>query len=125
MVEGKVIERRNDFFGDSGKFIQVVLDEKYFIRFGSSGDLHADLFSGFLNECGKSFEVFGNFGIPVAEGEGYSLVGAGYYKLIKGDGKIGRVCFEDRSQDYRKGPCRSHLDEMADCFGGIELEIVR
>jgi len=114
-----------NFFGNSGKFIQIICDGKYIIKFGSGGDFHNDMLKDFLNENEVPYEVFGSLGSPLERGDGYFLAGAGYYRLGEMVENELKVYLEDESETYRKGPSRSHLEKMGNCFEGIELVVLK
>jgi hypothetical protein len=120
----------NDFSQDKGKFIQVKSSEKTYLWSGKSHLLHGQILKNLLDSERIPYETFeekfldcGNeisfIKIPKLFNENYEIIGAGKFSR-----ENGTVRFYGKSESYRVGPNKKHLEEISK-LTGLELVVER
>jgi hypothetical protein len=116
----KEIPSINNFEEDFGKFIQVYVNDKPYMRIGAINILHGQIFRQLLNELNIPFnskatgyvdenDNVSSIMIPLKRGDLYELVGAGFVQLDKES-----LEFYGNSIDYNPlGVDENHLYKIA------------
>lgn len=105
----------------SSKFVQLYIHNKPVLIAGKEL-YHKDIFELFLKKFDIKFKIRLNSTkdeIPVEEGEGYKMVGAGRVKMFDEE----TLYFYDNSMDYLpniKGTNKNHLEEI---FGNEKVAL--
>lgn len=108
----------NNFDEGGGKFIQVCVNNDIYFWVGSSRLLHGHIFNKLLNSLKVSYDTFEEsfegelINIPKIEGENYSLIGAGKFKILEG-----KYFLSGKSGSYLISPHEGHAKEISKITG--------